>query len=102
MAAVVARAYAVAARHFHEALQIAIGIGFVPRTHTILTGVAELFLLLGEAAQAASVLVAVLRHPASDRETSERARSLLGRCALWFLVPVGMLTFVLYIIYYVL
>ncbi|HEU5103681.1 MAG TPA: tetratricopeptide repeat protein, partial [Roseiflexaceae bacterium] len=72
--------YDIAARHFHEALQTAIAIGFVPRTHAILTGVAELLLLIGAAAQAAGLLVAILRHPASDRETSDRARSLLDRC----------------------
>jgi DNA-binding CsgD family transcriptional regulator/tetratricopeptide (TPR) repeat protein len=80
-AAVEAGAYAVAAQHFHEALQVATVIGFVSRTHAILTGVAELLLLIGAAAQAAGLLVSILRHPASDRETGDRARSLLDRCA---------------------
>jgi len=79
--AVAAGAYEVAAQHFHEALQIANTISFVPRTHAILTGAAELLLLIGAVAQAAGLLVAILRHPASDHETSDRARSLLGRCA---------------------
>jgi DNA-binding CsgD family transcriptional regulator len=80
-AAVDAGAYEVAAQHFHEALQITAAISFVTRTHAILTSVAELLLLIGAAAQAAGLLVSILRHPASDRETGDRARSLLDRCA---------------------
>jgi ATP/maltotriose-dependent transcriptional regulator MalT len=79
--AVAAGSYAVAAQHFQEALQIATTIQFVPRIHAILSGVAELRLLKGEVAQAAGLLVALLRHPASDQETGDRARDLLAGCA---------------------
>jgi DNA-binding CsgD family transcriptional regulator len=80
-AAVDAGAYDVAAQHFQEALQIATAISFIPRTHAILTGAADLLLRTGAAVQATGLLVSLLRHPASDRETSDRAHSLLDRCA---------------------
>ena len=80
MAAVAAGAIDVAAQNLHEALQIATTIGYAPRVHAILAGVAELFLLIEEPLQAAGLLVPILRDPASDRETCDRARTLLSRC----------------------
>ena len=81
MTAVAAGAYAVAAQNLREALQIATTIGYASRVHAILAGVAELFLLIEEPLWAAGLLVPILRDPASDRETCDRARTLLSRCA---------------------
>jgi DNA-binding NarL/FixJ family response regulator len=50
------------------------------RTNSILAAVAELFVGRGEPLQAVTVLVPILRDPATDRETSDRARALLSRC----------------------
>jgi predicted ATPase/DNA-binding NarL/FixJ family response regulator/DNA-binding XRE family transcriptional regulator len=78
---VAAGSYAVAAQHFQEALRVAATIRFVPRVHAILVGIAELMLGVGREAQAARLLVALIRHPASDQETVSQARSVLRRCA---------------------
>jgi len=80
MTAVAAGALDVAAQELRDALQIATTIGYVPRVHAILTGVAELFLRIEEPLQAAGLLVPILRNPASDRETCDHARALLSRC----------------------
>jgi predicted ATPase/DNA-binding CsgD family transcriptional regulator len=81
MTAIAAGDYAVAAQYLHSALEIAAAIGYTSRVHSILADVAELFLLIEEPLRAVGLLVPILRDPASDRETSDHARSLLSRCA---------------------
>ena len=81
MAAVAVGAQEEAAQYLHEALQIAAAMGYTSRVHAILVGVAELFVLIGEPLGAAGLLAAILRDPASDRETCDSAQTLLSRCS---------------------
>ncbi len=67
-----------AAKDLHQALQIASTMGYASRVNAILAGVAEVFLHDGMPLPATQLLVAILRDPASDREASDRARTLLS------------------------
>ena len=80
MTAIAAGAYRAAAEYLLAALRLADAIGWAVRTNSILAAVAELFVCRGEPQQAATLLVPILCDPASDRETSDRARALLSRC----------------------
>ncbi|HMQ30947.1 MAG TPA: BTAD domain-containing putative transcriptional regulator [Chloroflexaceae bacterium] len=68
---------AAAARHFRDALALARDVRLVPLTLAALVGVSELLLRRGRAGEASELLVLALRHPATDRETSDQAHALL-------------------------
>ncbi len=68
-----------ARRYFHEALQITTDMHFVPLTLSIIAELAELQFQTGRAEQALELLALVRHHPASDRETQDRAARALIR-----------------------
>lgn len=80
MAAIATGSYAIAARHLHDALQVVTAMEYAARLCAIVTGVAELFVLLGEPVRAVGLLVSIVRDPASDHETCDQAHTLLSRC----------------------
>lgn len=70
--------HAAGCAHLREALTIAAGMHFAPLVLDILTGIAECLLAADAAERATTLLVPLLAHPASNRETSNRALALLG------------------------
>jgi ATP/maltotriose-dependent transcriptional regulator MalT len=70
-----------ARRSFHQALQTASEIQFVPLILTILTSVSECLLAHQQPERALELLTCVLRHPASDRDTNDQAQRLLVQAA---------------------
>lgn len=72
-------AYAEARQAFSQALTIASDIRYIPLILTLLTNASELLLHAGSPEWAVELLVFTLRHPASDRETNDRAQHLLIR-----------------------
>jgi tetratricopeptide (TPR) repeat protein len=80
MAAAATGATRAATQHLHEALRIAATIGYTARTLAILMSVVDV-LYSAQAERAVELLVMMVRHPAADRETSERAQLLLVRHA---------------------
>jgi tetratricopeptide (TPR) repeat protein len=73
--------YGAAQRACSRALQIAQAAGFHSLILQALTGGCRLLISSGQQQVAAELLVCVLRHPATDRETSDEAQALLVRCA---------------------
>lgn len=69
--------YETARQYFQEALQIATEIQFVPLLLSMLLGSGELLLETNRAAPGLELLALVRRHPASERETKERAERCL-------------------------
>lgn len=67
-----------AAAAFAEALRIAAEIPYVPLLLQVLVGVGQLLPRLGLSDLGPELLLPVLRHPASDRETGERAQRVLA------------------------
>jgi predicted ATPase/tetratricopeptide (TPR) repeat protein len=68
---------AAARQHLRQAFAIAAELRFTPLMVMVLASVAELLLLEGQPELCVELLVLILRHPASDRETSDRAQRLL-------------------------
>ncbi len=62
--------------YFYEALETAVELQAVPLVLEVLTGIARLLSREGRSGKALEVLAVVLHHPASDRETRERAEHL--------------------------
>ncbi len=71
------RKHSAAWEYFHEALKIAVELQAMPLALEALTGLAWVLSREGGPQKALEMLAAVLRHPASDRETRERAELLL-------------------------
>jgi len=68
-----------ARRYFQEALQIAADMAYTPLILSILVGVGDLLLHLGRQKRGVELLALACHHPASDRETKDRACRLLGQ-----------------------
>jgi predicted ATPase/DNA-binding SARP family transcriptional activator len=68
---------ATAREHLRQSFAIAAELRFTPLMVTVLASVAELLLLGGQPDLSVELLVLILRHPASDRETSDHAQRLL-------------------------
>jgi tetratricopeptide (TPR) repeat protein len=68
---------AAARQHLRQAFAIAAELRFTPLMVMVLASVAELLLLEGQPEVCVELLVLILRHPASDRETSDHAQRLL-------------------------
>lgn len=66
-----------ARRSFRQALEIAAEIRFTPLILTIFVSVAEMLHQAGQPEWSVTLLVLILRHPASDREASDRAHTLI-------------------------
>jgi len=77
MAACVQGACQDARSYLRQALQIAAEIRFVPLELTIVTGSAAVLLQTGHSERGRDLLECVLHHPASDRDTVQRAQQLL-------------------------
>jgi ATP/maltotriose-dependent transcriptional regulator MalT len=63
-----------AQQYFQQALQITSEMQFVPLTLSILSGVGELLLQIGQTERASELLALALYHPASDHETKARTQ----------------------------
>jgi ATP/maltotriose-dependent transcriptional regulator MalT len=63
--------------YLRQALQIAAEMQFVPLELTIITSSAALLLQTGQSERGRELLECVLHHPASDRDTVQRAQQLL-------------------------
>jgi tetratricopeptide (TPR) repeat protein len=74
------RDYGAAQQAVGRALQIAEAAGFHSLILQALTGGCALLIASGQPELAAELLVYVLRHPATDRETSDAAQALLVGC----------------------
>ena len=70
---------ALARQRFAEALRLATEARLVPYTLATLVGVAQLLMESGQPRRGVQLLAATLQHPASDRETRERAQHLLDQ-----------------------
>lgn len=73
--------YEAAQQAFSRALQLAEAAGFHSLILQALTGECGLLVSSNQLELAAELLVCILRHPATDRETSDAAQALLVRCA---------------------
>jgi predicted ATPase/DNA-binding CsgD family transcriptional regulator len=69
--------YREARYYFHQALQIAVAIHFLPLILAILTSICELLLHTRQLERWLELLQLILHHPASDRETVDRTQQLL-------------------------
>ena len=70
---------ALARQRFAEALRLTTEARLVPYTLATLVGVAQLLMESGQPRRGVQLLAATLQHPASDRETRERAQHLLDQ-----------------------
>jgi LuxR family maltose regulon positive regulatory protein len=70
--------YGEARRYLREALQISSQL-MASITPLIFVGIGELFLQTGKQARGIELLALVLRHPASDQDTKDRAQRLLNQ-----------------------
>jgi predicted ATPase/tetratricopeptide (TPR) repeat protein len=73
--------YGAAQQAFGRALQFAEAAGFHSLILQTLTGGCGLLVASGQTELVAELLVCILRHPATDRETSDAAQAMLVRCA---------------------
>jgi ATP/maltotriose-dependent transcriptional regulator MalT len=71
--------YQAARDHFQQSLQIATEIQYVTLSLSILIGIGELLLRIGQQERAIELLALVSHHPASDLETRDRAQGCLER-----------------------
>jgi predicted ATPase/DNA-binding CsgD family transcriptional regulator len=71
--------YQVARQNFREALQIATDIQYKPLILSILIGIGESMLRTGHEGRGIELLAFVQGHPATDRETKNRAQECLNR-----------------------
>lgn len=69
--------YQEAKKHFFQALSISTKGQIIPTTLAALVGIAILFTREGQKGQALELLSFVMRHPASEQETKDRAKYLL-------------------------
>jgi predicted ATPase/DNA-binding CsgD family transcriptional regulator len=67
-----------ARQYFQEALQIATDIQFMPLTLAIINGLGEMFWRAGQPERGLELMALVRHHPASDRETRDRAEQCLS------------------------
>jgi ATP/maltotriose-dependent transcriptional regulator MalT len=77
MAACALRDPPAARQHFQQALQIAMDIQFVSLTLSVLMGIGQLLLSYGQPERGIELLAFVRQHPASERETRDRAQQCL-------------------------
>lgn len=78
-AACAMRDYQRACQHLRQALQIAMDIQYIPLILSILIGVGQLLLRTGQQERGTELLALTRHHPASDRETRDRAQEWLDR-----------------------
>lgn len=71
--------YAVAQGHLRQALQIAMDVQFVPLMLSVLISFGKLLLSIGQQEPGIELLAFVREHPASERETRNRAQECLDR-----------------------
>lgn len=72
-------AYGNARDHYQQALQVAMEIQSVPVTLAILSDWGELLAQEGKSEQSRELLVYILRHPATEKQTQDRAADLLAK-----------------------
>ncbi len=70
--------HALAQQYFQQALEITLTMHFVPLTLSILAGIGEMMLKTARPERGIELLTLVHHHPASDRETKDRAQQSLA------------------------